>query len=80
MKKSNACLPMKFATDGGKPKALEEFGLEKSSISSFNRIPVDGETTNDPNTRLIYKLRCRVAKVTVEVIATAFLSESTIEK
>lgn len=39
---------MKFAGDGGNPKAFGWCGVEKSSISSFHRIPVEGEATKAP--------------------------------
>lgn len=39
---------MKFAGDGGRVKQLMMDGEEKSSISSFKTIPVQGDTTKLP--------------------------------
>lgn len=40
---------MKFTGDGGSPKLFVIFGDEKSSISSFNIIPVLSEAKPAPN-------------------------------
>jgi hypothetical protein len=43
---------MKLATEGGRLKALEVLGVEKSSISLLRTTPVDVERNLAPNTRL----------------------------
>ncbi len=43
---------IKLATEGGKLNAFDTLGVLKSSISSFNKIPVDSDTTNDPHAKL----------------------------
>jgi hypothetical protein len=40
---------MKFASDGASPKKFWVSGMEKSSISLLRRMPVEGETTLEPN-------------------------------
>ena len=40
---------MKLVGEGGSLKKLVMFGEEKSSISSFRMIPVDGDMMPDPN-------------------------------
>ena len=46
---------IKLAGDAGTPKALTVFGVEKSSISLLNRIPVRFPTTLDPKLKQIDK-------------------------
>lgn len=60
---------IKFASAGGNPNTSDSPGIEKSAISLFNKTPVEGERILDPNPVLM-----------VDVIETAFLSPSTIEK
>lgn len=40
---------IKWFDEGGNPKAFDEPGVEKSSISLLNRIPVREPITQEPN-------------------------------
>ena len=44
---------MKLAGEGTKPKALVEFGMEKSFISLFMMMPVSGTMRREPKVRLM---------------------------
>lgn len=54
---------MKFAGEGTYPNALVVLGMEKSFISSFMIIPLDGTMTCDPNRRFIVEVMVTASPV-----------------